>query len=448
MAHGFSKENQSSVDTSYRFGDFELHPRDRVLTRSGASVPLPPKAFDALLCLVRRAQHLVSKQELINTLWPTVHVSESNLTNTIVHLRKIVGRNSIRTVSKHGYRFELPVSGEPGVGRSTYERFARARELTVQRSLQSMYLARDLYWICLAEVPSFAPAWAWLGRCCWFLGKFSGSSPANPELADAAFQRAFALDPDLACAHQFYTFVQVDTGHAHEAMCRLVQRLERHPGEPESFTSLVQVLRFRGLLQQSVAAHRRAAELDPAIVTSVAHTLFLSGEYASAIESYSGRAAYYLDAAAWAALGDRNRAIVLLRERLAGMSLSNLMTSLMSSLLALLEGNADKAVRLMAAADTTREPEILVYFARHYAQMGLPDLAVSALRRAAQSGFVCPPNTLNSDAWLSALRGHSEFGSLLNTAESLVAEARSSFEANTARPQNLPAGHTLLTSRL
>jgi non-specific serine/threonine protein kinase len=121
MTHGFSKEIQSSVDTAYRFGAFELRPRNRLLKKAGTPVPLQPKAFDALLCLVRRAEHLVSKQELINTLWPGVHVNEANLTNTIVSLRKIVGRDAIRTVSKHGYRFELPVEGEPGVARGTYE---------------------------------------------------------------------------------------------------------------------------------------------------------------------------------------------------------------------------------------------------------------------------------------------------------------------------------------
>jgi tetratricopeptide (TPR) repeat protein len=326
--------------------------------------------------------------------------------------------------------------GQPGVARETYERFVRAKELTIQRSLDSMRLARDLYWTCLAEAPTFAAAWAWLGRCCWFLEKFhSGSSTANPELAEAAFQRAFALDPDLACAHQFYTFVQVDNGNADQAMCRLFDRLERHPGEPESFASLVQVLRFRGLLQQSVEAHRRASELDPTVVTSVAHTFFLAGEYQSAIENYGGRAAYYLDAAAWAAMGDQKRAIALLRERLQGMPLSKLMNALMSSLLALLEGRDDEAVQVMREADTSREPEILIYFARHYAQMKLTDWAIKMLRQASQSGFVYAPETLNADAWLSSLREHSEYCSLVDTAECLVEEARSSFAAYAAKPK-------------
>jgi tetratricopeptide (TPR) repeat protein len=189
------------------------------------------------------------------------------------------------------------------------------------------------------------------------------------------------------------------------------------------------VLRGGGRLQQSIEAHRRAAQLDPAILTSVAHTFFLSGEYGSAIETYSGRAAYYLDAAAWAALDDRRRAIALLRERLDRMSLSRSMTGLMSSLLAILEGRADEAVRLMEATDTTREPEILVYFARHHGRLKLADRAVSALKLAAQSGFVCAPNTLNSDAWLSAVRKHSEFSGLLSAADTLVLKACSSFEA-------------------
>ena len=63
--------------------------------------------FDALLLLVRNAEHLVSKRELMDALWPSTFVTEANLTNMIVSLRKIVARDSIQTVSKHGYRFYL-----------------------------------------------------------------------------------------------------------------------------------------------------------------------------------------------------------------------------------------------------------------------------------------------------------------------------------------------------
>lgn len=429
MRHRFSKENQSSVDSAYRFGKFELCPADRILRRAGRTVPLQPRAFDALLCLVRRSQHLVSKQELTSTLWPSVHVSEANLTNLIGALRKVVGRNTIRTVSKHGYRFELPVLGEPGVRHSAYEKFFRARELTAQRTLDSMHMARDLYWTALAEDPGFAPAWAWLGRCCWFLDKFSPGSAASAELARAALERAFALDGDLAAAHQFYTLVEVDTGRAAQAMDRLLDRLRQHPAEPETFSSLVQVLRFRGLLRQSVEAHQRAVELDPAIDTSVAHTHFLAADYPAAIESYGGRGGYYLDAAAWAALGEKKRAMVLLRERLRALSLSSMMSALLGSLLALLENKPEEAVRLMEAADTTREPEIQVYFARHYAWLGLAESALRSLQQAAQAGFVCAPSTLRADPWLSPLRKHRGFAAFLVDSQRRVREAEASFAA-------------------
>jgi DNA-binding winged helix-turn-helix (wHTH) protein len=429
MAQGFSKENQSTVETAYRFGEFELHPANRLLKHNGKSVALQPKAFDALLCLVRRAEHLVSKEELQEMLWPSVHVSEANLTNTIVSLRKIVGRDAIRTVSKHGYRFEMRVECEPGVARGTYERFARAKELTTQRSMESMTLARDLFWTCLAEDPNFAAAWAWMGRCCWFQGKFGGNAGRLKELTEAAFERALAIDPELGSAHQFYTLVQVDTGRADAAMDRLMKRLERHPSEPECYAGLVQVLRFRGLLKESEKAHRRAVELDPAMVTSVAHTRFLAGEYAAAIESYGGRAAYYLDAAAWAALEETDRAVALLHERLERMALSELMSALLGSLLAVLEGKHRKAVRLMEEADAAYEPEIVMYFARHYARMGMAERAMECLRAAMKAGFVCAPETLEGDAWLGAVRESKEFGALMKEADAQLKRARAGMQS-------------------
>jgi len=58
------------------------------------------------------------------------------------------------------------------------------------------------------------------------------------------------------------------------------------------------------------------------------------------------------------------------------------------------------------------------------------------LKQAAQSGFVCAHITLNSDPWLSPLRKHPEFGSVLNEAETLVTQAQSTFEAYTANSQS------------
>jgi DNA-binding winged helix-turn-helix (wHTH) protein len=429
MRNGFSKQKQSLSNASYRFGDCQLYPQERLLKQAGSAVPLQPKAFDALLCLVQRAQHLVSKEELMRTLWPSVHVTEANLTNIVGSLRRVLGRDAIQTVSRHGYRFEIAVAGEPGILPATYERFVRARALAAHRSVNSMQTAHDLLLTCLAEDPSFAAAWAWLGRCSLFLNKFRGNPASTNESAQAIFQRAFALDPDLGIAHEFYTLLQADTGDAESAMIRLLERLKDHPGEPESFVGLVQVLRFRGLLEESIEAHRRAVELDPTTVSSVAHTMFFCGRYRSAIDAYSGRTAYYLDAASWAALGNRKHAIALLQERLGTMSLSRLIRTLLDSLLAVLENRADEAIHLMQNADTTREPEILVYFARQYAKLGFPEFAGKAVTQAAALGFVCAPQTLKRDSWFKSLRDDARFPALCKSMETRTENARSSLEA-------------------
>lgn len=432
MRHRFSKQNQSAANSAYRFGSFELLPADRLLRRGGRAIALQPRAFDALLCLVSRAQHLVGKEELMRALWPEVHVSEANLTNLIGALRKTVGRSAIRTVSKHGYRFELPVVGEPGVQQATYEKFLRAKDLIAQRTLESMQTARDLCWTVLAEEPGFAAAWAWLGRCCWFLHKFASRSAETANLSAAALKRAFAIDPELAVAHQFYTLVEVDTGRAKEAMLRLFDRQQRHPDEPETLAGLVQVLRYRGLLRRSVEAHASAVELDPAMDTSVAHTRFLLGDYGAAIESYGGHGAFYLDAAALAALGEKNRAVSLLRKRLRANPLSDLMRALLESLLSILQGRRQDAVRLMKSADASREPEVLIYFGRHYSQIGEAAAAADCLKKAMSCGFVCAAETLLEDPWFGSLRRHRGFGSLLAAARCEISEAEASIAARLA----------------
>jgi DNA-binding winged helix-turn-helix (wHTH) protein len=103
----------SSDVHAYRFGPFELRPHDFALTRDRAALRLSPKAFDTLRLLLERRGDLVSKEELIATLWPDTVVEESNLTVHISAIRKVLGRDVsasyIETVPKRGYRFHGPV---------------------------------------------------------------------------------------------------------------------------------------------------------------------------------------------------------------------------------------------------------------------------------------------------------------------------------------------------
>jgi DNA-binding winged helix-turn-helix (wHTH) protein/TolB-like protein/Tfp pilus assembly protein PilF len=100
-------------DQAFKFGDFVLVPKERLLLCGGEPVPLTPKAFDLLVVLVRRSGHLVTKDELLKEVWPNTFVQETNLTVNISALRKALerGRNGngvIQTVPGRGYRFVAP----------------------------------------------------------------------------------------------------------------------------------------------------------------------------------------------------------------------------------------------------------------------------------------------------------------------------------------------------
>ncbi len=94
----------------YRFAHFELQPDERRLLAAGALVAVRPRAFDLLLALVERAGHLVTKDELLERVWPKVIVEENTLRAQVSLLRKILGPEAIATVSAQGYRFTLEVT--------------------------------------------------------------------------------------------------------------------------------------------------------------------------------------------------------------------------------------------------------------------------------------------------------------------------------------------------
>jgi TolB-like protein/DNA-binding winged helix-turn-helix (wHTH) protein/Tfp pilus assembly protein PilF len=104
----------SSVNINlYAFADFSLDPQNRVLRRSGTTVPLTSKTFDLLLVLVQNAGRVVTKEELMEAVWPDSFVEESNLTQTVFMVRKALDetadRRYILTVQGQGYRFLVPV---------------------------------------------------------------------------------------------------------------------------------------------------------------------------------------------------------------------------------------------------------------------------------------------------------------------------------------------------
>jgi predicted ATPase/DNA-binding winged helix-turn-helix (wHTH) protein len=94
----------------YEFGPFCLDSERELLFRYGEAVPIAPKAIQTLLVLIRRNKQLVTKEELMQAVWPDAFVEETNLSRNIFLLRKALGESAqehryIVTVSGRGYRF-------------------------------------------------------------------------------------------------------------------------------------------------------------------------------------------------------------------------------------------------------------------------------------------------------------------------------------------------------
>jgi len=103
-----------AVRGTYRFGPFHLDVRERRLSRGDEVIPLRLKVFDTLLVLVENAGRLVTKQEMLDTVWPETTVEENNLNHNVSVLRKALGEKAtgqqyIETVPRVGYRFAAPV---------------------------------------------------------------------------------------------------------------------------------------------------------------------------------------------------------------------------------------------------------------------------------------------------------------------------------------------------
>jgi Tol biopolymer transport system component/DNA-binding winged helix-turn-helix (wHTH) protein len=106
----------------FAFGPFVVDAVKRQLWREGTLVPITSKTFDVLVVLLEHRDHIVSKDELLNRVWPETSVNENNLARQISSLRRALGQRPdqhdfLVTVPGQGYRFVGSVQGLPVVAR-------------------------------------------------------------------------------------------------------------------------------------------------------------------------------------------------------------------------------------------------------------------------------------------------------------------------------------------
>ncbi|RZI98851.1 MAG: transcriptional regulator, partial [Rubrivivax sp.] len=123
-----------------RFGTFELRPAARLLLVGGEPAALGGRAFDVLMLLFERRDAPVSKEDLLQAVWPGTVVEENTLQVHISALRKVLGPAAITTIAGRGYQFtaavhasdEAPVPGPASSLPRPRTRFIGREELLSQ----------------------------------------------------------------------------------------------------------------------------------------------------------------------------------------------------------------------------------------------------------------------------------------------------------------------------
>lgn len=110
----------------YEFGPFRLDPVEQLLIREGDPVSITPKAFELLLALVGQSGRLLTKEALLESVWPDSFVEEANLSVKMSELRRALGevpgeKQYVETVPRRGYRFVAEVKQVPRSGPADHE---------------------------------------------------------------------------------------------------------------------------------------------------------------------------------------------------------------------------------------------------------------------------------------------------------------------------------------
>ena len=202
----------------FEFAKFRMDVPKRLLFREGQAVALVPKAFDTLAFLVQHRDRVVTKDEVMQAVWPDTFVEDGNLTQNISVLRKALGESPsehkfIVTVPGRGYRFSADVREVVTVrdefGRA-HQFFLKGRHLLNKRLTGTLTEAITCFLQSTDEDPLFAPAWVGLADAYALLSPYGASMPREvfPKSKAAALS-ALRLDPALAEAHNSLGVVEL-----------------------------------------------------------------------------------------------------------------------------------------------------------------------------------------------------------------------------------------------
>lgn len=291
--------------------------------------------------------------------------------------------------------------------------------------------------------PNYGPTWAHLGRAYTTNASLEFGGREQYEKAQAAYEKAIALDPALAEPRVYMANLLTDTGRVEQSVPLLRAALQSSPNNAEAHWELGYAYRFGGMLRQSIAEGERARQLDPEVKinSSALNSYFYLGEYAKFLQSlpasdsvyvlfYRGFGEYYENHFEEAAK-DFDRAFELAPSLLqadVGKALSDGIQHQNAGGLQLLHQTENK-IESRGVSDA----EGLYKVAQAYAVLGDKTSALGMLRQSIQGGFFCYAYFI-SDPLTHNLRDEPEFRALMSQARQRHEQFKERFFGKTAQP--------------
>jgi DNA-binding winged helix-turn-helix (wHTH) protein/TolB-like protein/Tfp pilus assembly protein PilF len=310
---------------------------------------------------------------------------------------------------------------EASVSPLAYEYFLQGLDLYGQHKFP---LAIQMFEKTTEIDPNYAPAWAYLGASYNSDAAFELGGREQYRRAQAAYERALAIRPNLLDAQIFLANLLIDTGKVEQAVPLLRDALKTNGNYAAAHWELGYAYRFAGMLHESVAECERARQLAPFVKGngSVLNSYLYLGEYQKFLESlpvddssftlfYRGFGEFH-EKQFEQASKDFDRAYELDPTLYTGIgkALSDSIHQRGAEGLQLLSG-LEQTVRERGVGD----PEATYKIAEAYAILGNKSSALHVLSMSVESGFFSYPY-IEKDPLLNDLHGEPEFARILNVA--------------------------------
>jgi DNA-binding winged helix-turn-helix (wHTH) protein/Flp pilus assembly protein TadD len=291
----------ASGPSKFRFGSFEVDLELRELRSRGLRVRLQHKPFKVLELLLRNPGSLVRREELMQQLWPNLHVNFDHGLNTAVNtLRQVLGdslRNCryIETLPGLGYRFLMPVEAIAQTAPAQRGNFEAQQDYLKGKYFSSKLSEDDLrksiayFESAIALDPGFALADVGLANAYTLAALLGTMSPAEAHRR-AAQWIATALRIGDALPEAWISLAGIkeifdrDWSGAESECLRSLQSNPSYAGARQAYATLLAVTER---LDEALEEIRRARELDPLSVVigmQMAWILYLAGDFQGAIE--------------------------------------------------------------------------------------------------------------------------------------------------------------------